>query len=363
MAYQLRNKATGAVIFDNVDAPVGSSLYVWQIIGTTWTRLAGPYVRPAGDEPGAGGGIVPSSGGMDFPANETQFRDALQTAANEKRMALIDPRVKVTQTVPIVIKAPASDGMQWGVNGNGARLTWNGPAGGNMLTYQGVNGVYNEGLTIKDLGLNGGGIAGDCLKLYAPDGDVGSLYKFNLENVYTTNANRGIVLEGAVFEGQLLNTHGGNHLSHGCEMLHTNINGVKGIISNILMIDANYSRNRGYGIKAMNGTRIIGGSFVLNAQGGIYGPEGLALVYGCNGENTGESLITVPFKNWGTQLMNNVLSSDGATVYRAWENNQWVSYGKPALYTLDVGADVVDTPGNYVSYYGGASPSPMRIRK
>ena len=54
-----------------------------------------------------------------------------------------------------------------------------------------------------------GNPCGACLKLYAPDGDAGALYKFTLRDIYTAYGTYGIVLRGAVFEGMWGNVHGG----------------------------------------------------------------------------------------------------------------------------------------------------------
>ena len=59
-----------------------------------------------------------------------------------------------------------------------------------MIVYQGVKGVANRGLFLEKFYLYGGGYdrapAGACLKLYAPDGDSGSIYKFTLRDIGPT---------------------------------------------------------------------------------------------------------------------------------------------------------------------------------
>jgi hypothetical protein len=312
----------------------------------------------------------PTTGGpMDYPQNETDLATVLQKAADEKRQCLLDPRTKINMTKPIVIKQAGNIGMMWGVNGNGAQLFWKGTQPGDMLTFQGIDGQVNRGLVVEKLSFDGNGYssatpAGNCLKLYAPDGDPGAIYKFKLKDLYTMYATRGFMLEGAVFEGFCDNLHAENHSSHGMETKNSNINGRNGVISNINIIHPNFSRNMGAGLKCTYSTNLMFGSFVLNALGGVIADDGLRYAAGNNGENTGEAMFNLIYGGYGSVLVGNELSGDAATHARKMVNGAWVDVGKPSLYLL-AGADLtaITQRDNHVSYYGGAAANPMRVVK
>lgn len=303
---------------------------------------------------GTGGG--PSS--LIWARNETEFAQALQSGADENFVPMFDPRTKVTLTKTITIKQPKHDGTTWGANGNHAKIEWAGPGGADMIVYQGVRGVANRGLFLEKFYLYGGGSdrspAGTCLKLYAPDGDAGAIYKFTLRDIYTAYGTYGIVLQGAVFEGMCENVHGENHRKDGMFMQHMNVDkDNRGIVSNIQLIHPNMSRNLGAGVRSVYSCNAAFGSFVLNADGGIVAPEGLRVGFANNGENTGEAVYVVPRNGYGSKILYSEASTDGATHARQFVNGQWVSVGKPQLYLLSRGAGVTET-GNHISTYGGA---------
>ena len=311
---------------------------------------------------------VTSAGPFDFPTNEQQLADALNTAASEKRQCQLDPRTRVTITNGITVMQANNGGMPWGVNGNFAQLTWGGAASGDMLTFKNTaaNGA-NRGLIVEKLGLDGNGYsgvpAGTCLHIYAPEGDPGSFYKFVIRDIFTMYGTTGIKLEGAVFEGLCDNVHAENHIGNGMETvsLTTPINSV---ISNIMIMHANLSRNLGAGLKCEYSTNLMFGSFVLNGLGGVIAPNGLRYAAGNNGENTGQSLFVLGSNGYGSVITANEVSSDSTTVARKYVNGQWVNVGQPCLYLLDTGgATGITQNANHTSYYGTAVPNPMRVVK
>jgi hypothetical protein len=300
---------------------------------------------------------------MDWPQNETDLASVIQAAANAKRQCILDPRTVINMTKPIVISQAGNTGMMWGVNGNGAQLFWKGSSSADMLTFQGIDGQVNRGLVVEKLSFDGNGYsgtpAGACLKVYAPAGDPGAIYKFKLKDCYTMYATRGFVLEGAVFEGFCDNIHAENHRSHGMETLNSNVNGRNGVISNINIIHPNLSRNMGAGLKCTYSTNLMFGSFVLNAAGGVIANDGLRYASGCNGENTGEALFSLQYGGYGSAIIGNELSGDAATVA-----NLWGITGKPSLYLVESGDySAITQSSNHVSYYGATQPNPMRVQK
>ena len=312
-------------------------------------RLGGGTTDPS---PPSGGG------GLDLVTTGAQLKDALETYANECRVGQLDGRSIVELDQTILIQQHTHDGTPWGVNGNYAKVLWTGPGGLDMLVFQGVEGIYNRCLTIEKLYLYGNGYAApparSCLKLYAPAGDPGCLYKFKLDSIYTSDAEFGFIIEGAVFEGIGTNLHAENHRGDGMLMLHTHEVGKhQGIVSNIMLIHPNMSRNLGAGIRCTNSTNIIFGSFILNGQGGVVGPEGLRAFIASNGENTGESLLVVPTPGWGSQINGNEASTDGQTVARYYDGSLgWQDIGQPMLYLLDDAGSNVPQQFNHMSYYG-----------
>ena len=130
--------------------------------------------------------------------------------------------------------------------------------------------------------------------------------------------------------------------------------GAPGIVSNVQLIHPNMSRNFGAGIRSVYSCNAAFGSFVLNADGGIVAPDGLRVGFANNGENTGEALYVVPNKGYGSYILYSEASSDGKTVARRFEKNDWVTVGKPTLYVLAGAPGVVET-GNHVSTYGDSS--------
>ena len=295
-----------------------------------------------------------------WPRNGLELAQALQSFADDRYVGMLDPRTAVELDQTIVVQQHNADGSPWGVNGNYAKINWVGAGGEDMLVYRGLKGMANRCLVIEKLSLFGNGYAGapcgDCLKLSAPEGDPGSIYKFTLRDIYTSYGTRGIVLEGAVFEGMGENIHCENHRGDGIAMAHTYTPGEhNGVISNIMLIHPNSSRNNGAGILAMNSSNIFMGSFILNGAGGVVAPEGLRYAAACNGENTGESVFVVPYKGWGSEVSSNSGATNGQTVATDWSTGQPVPVGKIAKFLLDNGAK--DVPGQFNSMANYGTPT------
>jgi len=321
--------------------------------------------RAAGQREGHPSGVTRMPGSTIWARNETEFAQALQSGAEESWVPIFDPRTRVTLTRTVTVRQTRHDGTVWGANGNFAKIKWGGPGGQDMIVYRGVKGVYNRGLYLEKFHLLGnadagaGAACGACIKLEAPDGDVGSLYKFTLRDIYTANGTYGIVLRGAVFEGMCENVHAENHLKDGLYMEHTNVGRPdQGIVSNIQLIHPNMSRNFGAGVRSVYSSNIAFGSFVLNAEAGIVARDGLRVGAFNNGENTGEAVYVVPSNGYGSSIIYSEASTDGSTHARRFENGQWVSVGKPTLYLLSKGAGVAET-GNHMGTYGAAAANPQ----
>src|SRR5262245_7402658 len=307
--------------------------------------LTTPVPPDPGPDPGPDP-LPPTEDGMDYPKNESELRHCLQSYADNMMVGMLDPRTRITISDTIEIAQRANDGSPWGVNANYAGLKWAGPAGKDMLRFVGVDYVSNRGLTIERLRLDGGDAylngsgAGCCLALRAPKGDAAPLYKFTLRDVFTMCAKNGIVLEGGVYEGMMENVHAENCTGDGIFMTHTNVGTpTQGVVSNVLIIHPNCSRNLGAGILSVYSVYIIGGSYILNGNGGIRAPDGLRGLLMNNGENTAGkegAAFVVPSNGYGSVLNLCEGSSDGQTHCRKWDGTQWVSVGSPMLYLMAI---------------------------
>jgi hypothetical protein len=371
--YKMVDQATGEVArgpngeaWENMDVAPGGTMELYDTSDDSkpWPRVSpSELVRPDGTDPGPDPGpepIPPTPGnGMDTISNERELKDALQTYANEQRVGSCGSRTAIEITAPIEIQQHAHDGFPWGVNLNFTRLLWKGEGGKDVLTYRGTDGISNRGLFIEKVCIDGNGYAaapaGRCVHIYAPDGDPGSIYKFTLRDIFTCYATEGIAIRGAVFEGLLDNVHAENHRRDGIIMESLGLDGMSpwSIVSNIMIVHPNSSRNMGAGMRQPYSVNSLLGSYVLNAEGGIVSGEGIRCVIASNGENTGEQLLVPGYNGYGTLISGNEASSDGKTHARAYQDGGWVSVGKPMLYGVnDVGH--YDT-GNHFSYYGDGS--------
>jgi hypothetical protein len=361
--YKFIDEATGETVWSGMDAPPGDFIEVWAAAteGSPLHRIspgalqrpedAAPPIEPPIEPP-----ITPPSGanGMDTVTNERELKDALQTYANEMRVGQLYGKGAITVNDTINIRQWSHDGCPWGVNMNHTKIQWKGPGGKDVLVYQGVDGIGNRCLFLEKFVIDGNGYggapAGACLKLYAPDGDPGCIYKFTVRDVFTGYATNGIVLEGAVFEGLMENVHAENHREDGILCKHI-YEPRWSIVSNIMILHPNSSRNFGAGMRQCYSVNSIFGSYVLNAQGGIVGPEGIRSVLASNGENTGEQLFNLGTNGYGSVVHGCEASTNGETVARAYEGGQWVDKGKPMLYGMNQPGGVYEE-GSHVSYYG-----------
>ena len=309
---------------------------------------------------------------MDYPKDENELRALLQSYCDSNYVGMLDPRTDIEVSSCIELQASSGGGTPWGVNGNYAKINYTG-SGDDCIRIIGVNGVNNRGLTVKNLSIEGGdsanmsgGGANACLRITAPLGDNGPIYKFYLENLFLSGAKNGLVIEGGVYEGECRTVHVENCTEDGIVLQHLpNIEGAKNpIVSNVKFWHVNSSRNYGVGLRTVYSVYIFGASFVLNGGGGIYAPDGLRGGFGINGENTGgqnQCVVDVPSNGYGSVIEVGEASSDGQTHCRKWNGSAWESVGQPLLYFAAV-ADGVEVLNSHVSYYGGGE-NPMRVLK
>jgi len=344
-----------------VDIEIVGTVDTITVDGVPWAPQQPTPIPPDPPNP-------PSENGMDYPKNEDELRALLQQYASEQRVGMLDGRTNVEVTKCIEIAQPPSSGWPWGVDGSYAKIRWKGGKD-DVLRFIGTEGVSGRGLTVKNLcidggdpNLNGSGAAA-CLRLSAPLGDHGPLYKFNIENVFTMTGDYGFVLEGGVYEGWMSNCHAENMVKDGTWMRHMNLGApAQGVVSNVFMVHPNMSRCFGAGIRPVYSVYIIGGSYILNGDGGVNAPDGLRGMIMSNGENTAGkqgAAFVVPNNGYGSYIDICEGSSDGATFCRRWDGTKWVDVGSPMLYLMAIGAGVSQGQ-NHVSYYG-QPPNPMQV--
>jgi len=375
--YKLVDMATNQAVpnFVGMDCELGKYIEVYKgdSPGNPSARISdGALLRTDGvippDPPDPPDPQPPTGAGMDYPKTEDELRACLASYAAGTYVGVLDPRTRVEIQSPIVLSA--NSGRPWGVDGNYAEIVYRG-SGDDVIRVEGIAGVNNRGLTLKNLVLDGGdggnmsgGGARACLRVSAPLGDNGPIYKFHLENVYASGAVNGVVLEGGVYEGEMKNIHVENCTGDGIILQHLpqTPEGKAPVVSNVLMIHINSSRNYGAGLRTVYSVYLVGGSFVLNGGGGVVAPEGIRGAIMCNGENTGgeaQAVFDVPSNGYGSYIEMGEASSDGQTVCRRWDGAQWHDVGRPLLYFIAMG-DGVHQANNHVSYYGGGS-DPMRV--
>jgi len=386
--YKLIDQATGHTAlgpngeaWEYMDVQPGHTLELFDTTpsdppGAPWSRVSPSAIVRPGDEPPPIDPppidpLPPSEYAMDYPTNEAQLRDCLMTYASANYVGMLDPRVNIETSAPIVIPA-ANSGSPWGVNGNYAKVTYRG-SGDDVIRIEGVQGVNSRGLTIRNLVLDGGdggnmsgGGAAACLRVTAPLGDNGPVYRFGIMDVFTSGSVNGLILEGGVYEGEMKNIHIENCTGDGIILRHLpqTPEGKAPVVSNVLMIHINSSRNYGCGLRTVYSVYLVGGSFVLNGGGGVVAPDGIRGAIMCNGENTGgaaQAVFDVPSNGYGSYIEMGEASSDGATVCRKWNGSAWEDVGQPLLYYIAMG-DGVHEAQNHVSYYGGGT-NPMRVVK
>jgi hypothetical protein len=337
------------------------------LVNTGSERTSAYYHGPT-PQPVPRSAVPDGSSPFVWPRNGSELAQALQYFADERFVGMLDPRTNVEISDTITISQPNHDGNPWGVCGNYAKINWAGDGSKDMLVYRGTKGVANRCLVVEKLVLFGNGYSGaacgDCLKLLAPEGDPGSIYKFTLRDIYTAYGTRGIVFEGAVFEGMGENLHSENHRSDGIAMVNTYIPGEhQGIVSNVMLVHPNSSRNMGAGILSVQSCNVILGSFILNASGGVVAPDGLRYATACNGENTGESVFVVPYAGWGSEVSSNSGATNGQTVAVDWSSGQPVEKGKIAKFLLDNQNGDVPQQMNGMANYGVPTDPPTAVLK
>jgi len=383
--YELRDKATGEVVpnFEDMDTEPGRFIEVYSgpASGSPDTRISGGALQRPSDtpvppdpepEPIPPDPVPPSESAMDYPKNESELKQCLQSYCDNNYVGQLDPRTNVNVTNSIVIPTRSGAGSPWGVDGHYAKINFKG-SGADCIRFEGVKGVNNRGLTIKNLVIDGGdggnmsgGGAKACLNLSAPLGDNGPIYRFHLENLFLSGAVNGLIIEGGVYEGEVRGLYVENCTGDGAVLRHLPASAeAKGpVVSNVLFWHLNSSRNYGAGLRTVYSVYLFGGSFILNGGGGVVAPDGIRGAWGCNGENTGgqnQCVFDVPSNGYGSFIEGGEASSDGQTKCRKWNGTAWVDVGKPLLYYIAMGSGVIQQ-ANHCSYYGGGS-NPMRVVK
>jgi hypothetical protein len=361
-------RPSGPAVKDGAAAAQGtpglSAYQTWLALGNTGTEaqfiasLKGPKgdTGPAGPA-GSGGG---SGGGLTKPTTKAGWQSAVQAGFDNCYIVQLDPTTNVTITGTIVLTAKDCGGKPHGLNGNGSTLASTDSSGNDIvkLTTNAPNRATVFGNLHISGGLYAGQISGNCLTIQAAANLP--IYKGTFRDLFVENCGKnGINIIGDVFESLFDNINAGNNRLDG--VFISNGPGNAGIISNLMFLAPNLSRNSGYGMHlgSVNGNTPPGsvdiklGSFINNAKGGILAENGIRLVDSINCENSGLICVDVPRSAFMTRLVGNNAASQGTLFALGGVPMRYTFryHGPPGNLMLMKGHDP-NVGDNYMTYYG-----------
>jgi hypothetical protein len=304
---------------------------------------------------GTGGGITIQGGSLARPANQEELKALLQAACHNGGGIAFDgstPPIKISGTLEIRLRDVGDGGVY--LNGNGLRLE--------STNRDGVTAAVRfigktRFLTIQGFNLYGGGYdtpgCGNGFEFVSSGGDIALSTFSNLVASYC--GGHGIVFKGAIFESDTYSLK-----SKDCRGQGIVFSNQGGVVSNMMMYGTNSSRNAGWGMDLQGGCNSVdmfGGSFVLNGGGGINCPNGFRFMIAPNGENTGETMINMPFAAYPATVIAANLSSNGRVLNPANPN------AKPSRYLINPPANgkLNEIGGFVVPYTENSQPAPSNM--
>lgn len=188
----------------------------------------------------------------------------------------------------------------WSLLGNGLNLNWTGGDGTTpAVVFENDGSDYCVNFQIDGFNLFGNSFASSgCGKGFSIIANSGQdMFQGSVRNLFAQFCGGdGIYWAGRIFECEARNLATKDVNGHGCT-LETTFGGGGGVISNIMMYASNFSRSGLYGLNLVAETRsvdLFGGSFIVNAHGGINAPTGIRSVRGADFENSGQAAINMP---------------------------------------------------------------------
>lgn len=279
---------------------------------------------------------------------ETRLNDAAAKGGGLVFDGSVAP-VDINGTVEVRLKDLGEVGAQFMFNGLRLNST-NGDGVTPCIRFIG----NTKRLTIADLNVFGGAYAsagcGNGVEVMSEGGAVWLSTFRNIQSSWCRAA--GIRVQGEVFESAFYSLDVKDNYGHGIEFSNAS-----GVISNCMVYGTNASRNVKAGVALLDGcgsVDLIGGSMISNGSCGIDAGNGIRNARYINGENTGETLIRIPFSAYPSQIVGCNMSSSGIV-------NPYNPDNKPAQYVIMGATQNVMDRDCYVTPYG-ANPPEMSVR-
>lgn len=261
--------------------------------------------------PGTAGQVLQTQGAAANPqwangpfAYGTNIGTILTNAINGGYVAQLDPLQTYTISSSIHIILGTSQLSPNGMNGNGVTITSTITGGGDVITLElneTLSAAQWQFLTLTNF----------CLSCNAPNDGNGIvlvhqtnnnwILNFLFQNVEIKGAGKnGLLLQGSVFEGSILDCYFNSCHGDGVQMLEGTSGG---ILSAIHWFGGGARDNAGNGVNLANfgpyDLHVYGCYFVGNTGDGLVGSNGCSLIDGCGFENnsngTGEGVFLTGF--------------------------------------------------------------------
>ena len=279
---------------------------------------------------------------------EAALNDAASRGGGISFDGSVDP-VKVDGTLEVRLKDLGETGPQIFFNGLRIEST-NRDGATTCLRFKG----NVKRLTLADLNVFGNAYdtpgCGLGIEVISENGAVWLSTFRNIQSSWCGGS--GMRFDGEVFENSFYSLDAKDNRGNGIEFSNQH-----GIVSNCMLYGTNASRNIQAGFALLDGCGSVdlwGGSMITNGSCGIDAPNGIRRVDGVNGENTGQSLVLVPFSAWGTIITGCSMSSSGLV-------NPYNPDAKPSQYVVMGATDRVADGFCYVAPYGN-NPPEMNVR-
>lgn len=291
--------------------------------------------------------VPPATGGgsMFKPTSQAQLVSAVQAALDGGYVLYLDPSTSLEINSTCVWTVKDVGGAPKGLCGNYAKFTSMINNGADVFQF--VSASNNRSLVVEKFSIYGGAYAGrSCgagLKISAPKSKA--IYQATIRDIFTESCGKnGQHYEGDFFESVLINLQSGANNGDGVYIA----NGADGgIISNLMVVAPNLSRNNGYGLHLVhaNSVDVTLGSFILNALGGVLASNGIRLCHGLNFENSGLIGIDIPTSDYTSTISACNASTEGVT---------HAPGGVPMLYLYRYHGVPTNLQQNlnYITYYG-----------
>lgn len=321
-------------------------------------RLDGQIVYPEPSVSNPPPAPAINTGALFKPKTASELQSAWQNAVDNRYVLQLDSTTKLQIDKTIQINVQDEGGKLHGLDGNHANFDSLINDGSPAIKIASVG--PNRSMVLERFSLYGGGYDGRVSGGIVIQSGAGPIYKMQIANVDVFWCTNGMSLIGDVYESVLREVRMEDNFEDGLVLID---NGADKVISNLMIVQPYLSRNWGYGMRlgpSAHSADVTHGSFINNGKGGILAPNGIRSVAHTNFENSGFIAIDIGYSPWGSTLVFNELSSQGATIHQQAAEKYNVGgqvLVKPARYLYRFGdaEDKLVAPFNKVSYYGDAA--------